>query len=88
MIRVQKYQSLLDLALQIYGDARAVFDLAAANDISVTAVLAIGTELVTPESVYSNSRKVAFYALNNVQPATDKALTLFEEGLFITGLFS
>ena len=47
--QVKDRQTLLDVALQASGDMESVFDIAQANDISVTEELTVGTEIEIDE---------------------------------------
>jgi hypothetical protein len=48
--KVSEGQSLLDVAIQEYGTVEALFDLADANGIAITDVIAPGRVLVVPSS--------------------------------------
>lgn len=67
----QARQTLFDLALIIYGRAELAFDLALANDLSLSAVPGGGVELQAPAPEGDDDPAVAdFYALNLIDPAT------------------
>lgn len=79
-------QTLFDLALLIYGRAELAFDLALANDISLSDVPGGGVDLRAPVPEGDDAPAVAdFYFLNAVFPATapdDSALSeLSPEGI-------
>lgn len=79
---VRPRQTLADIAIQVYGDLRAVSDIASANSISVTDDLAPGSTLECPETVYD--KYVQDYVVaNGISPATaiehDEAL---DTGIF------
>lgn len=62
-------QSLLDIALQTSGSVEAAYDLAAANDVSVSEPLEPGMLL---DTVAVADRKVfERYAARQIQPATE-----------------
>ena len=69
-VTVQPRQTLADIAIQMYGDVRAVSAIAKANDICITDELTPGTVLKCPEEVYdlylqNYVRKI------NISPATE-----------------
>lgn len=64
-------QNLLDLALQECGDVRAVFDIALANNISVTDVLFAGMELTIPESEFTQTQIRNYYLGKGRRVATE-----------------
>lgn len=66
---VTQRQSLADLAIQVYGDIRAVTDVARANNLSVTADLEPGAELDCPDVVY-DSYLQEYARKNRINPAT------------------
>lgn len=63
-------QSLFDLAIQIFGDVRAAFDLAEANGLSITDEVAAGQKLVVPESLYKEEDIQRYYKSKGILPAT------------------
>lgn len=65
-------QNLLDVAVQEYGDARAVLDLAFNNDLNVTDVLPTGGALEIADSTYSDSDVLGYYKRKSIKPATAK----------------
>ena len=69
-ITVLHNQSVLDLAVQVYGTADAAFHLAKANEISVTEMLVPGTILDTPEFEDAVPEVVNFFMAKNIKPAT------------------
>jgi len=80
----QNLQTLLDIALQMYGSAEAVFALAAANGISITDDLETGVRLQVPATSPAMQRRVVeYYAVNNICPATaiDDNETIIPEGI-------
>jgi hypothetical protein len=67
-IKVLNSQSLLDIAIQEGGSVEAVFDLALAAGLGITADMPAGTLLAAPAVV---SRQVAdYYRTNSIRPAT------------------
>lgn len=68
-IIVRHRQSLADIAIQVYGDIRAVIDIATANRISITDDIEAGTELECPDVVYDQYLQ-EYVRKNNLKPAT------------------
>ncbi len=67
-VRVSERQNLLDVAIQESGSILAAFDLAVANDISVTDDLTAGQVLQTVD-IY-NADVFNYYTQKNLKPAT------------------
>jgi hypothetical protein len=67
-VKVLNGQSLFDLAIQAAGSVEAVFDIAAANGVSITDELQPGTILVIP--AVSNRQVADYYRSNSIRPAT------------------
>lgn len=63
-------QSLLDLAVQEYGTAQAVMQLALGNDLAVTDAVGAGNELVLPDSEVKNIDVAGYFSKNSILPAT------------------
>jgi hypothetical protein len=61
-------QSLPDLSLQESGTLEGVFDLAVANNLSITDALEPGAELATAEPL--NRKVYSYYTARNLHPAT------------------
>lgn len=62
-------QSLLDIAIQTSGGVEAAFDIAAANDISISEPLAEGVQL---ETVPATDKAVLDrYTAKKISPATE-----------------
>lgn len=70
-VRVVPKQTMLDIAVQEYGDMSAMLLIARANDISPTADLQPGTELMLPDLVV-NKEMQDYCKGNAVSPATGK----------------
>lgn len=62
-------QSLLDIAVQTSGGVEAAFDLAAANDVSVSEPLAAGAQLETV--AVADKMVLERYTARQVRPATE-----------------
>lgn len=72
-VTVLPEQTLSDIAIQEYGDTRAVVLLAQTNAIGITDTLVPGSILEAPEAVYD--RAMAEYCrLNKVSPATSNTM--------------
>ncbi|MBF6607126.1 MAG: LysM domain-containing protein [Flavobacterium sp.] len=59
-------QSLFDIALQEYGAIDAVFDIAALNDLSISAQLTPGQSILLPEVVYEAEIAQYFKGINKM----------------------
>ncbi len=66
--QVKDRQTLLDVALQASGDMESVFDIAQANDISVTEELTVGTEIEVDE--VGRQRVADYLSANKFCPAS------------------
>jgi len=87
LITIQN-QSLLDIAIEKYGEVSGIFDLALKNEISITSENLPGTIIEVPVNFRLNEVTNYFYK-NSIAIATNEKQTnfLFETGLFETGLF-
>lgn len=63
-------QTLFDFALQYCGTAEAALQIAVANNISLTAELAVGTILTIPDDVPTDPVITNYYNTKNIVPAT------------------
>lgn len=68
-VKVVSNQTMIDIAVQEYGDMSAILLIAKANDISPTADLSPGTELMLPDIVV-NKEMQDYCKVNSVSPAT------------------
>lgn len=70
--KVLNNQSLFDIAIQTLGSAEAAFDIALANNISITDDLEVGQTLQIPQAVtdYVRKQTVNYYKINDIKPAT------------------
>lgn len=68
-VTVKTLQTVADIAVQVYGDAAAVVDIANANNITVTTDISPGTVLELPEVVYDKQMQ-DFCRNNRISPAT------------------
>ncbi len=75
MITVIEDQSLLDIAIQYYGNVCAAFDLAVANKISITDVLVPGQQLIKIAEEFKNKDVLQYYSARAIIPATGLTLS-------------
>lgn len=68
-VTVKALQTVADIAVAVYGDVRAVIDIARANNIKVTEDLEPGTVLECPEIVYDKQMQ-DYCREHNISPAT------------------
>lgn len=68
-IIVDEGQNMMDVALQYLGDMSGVFDLANANGISITELLAPGDQLVLPAAI--NTGAAEYFEERAIVIATD-----------------
>lgn len=59
---VFSHQTLFDLAIEYYGSIAAVFDLAVANGLAVSADISSGTTVVLPNATAANGEVVSYFA--------------------------
>ncbi len=69
-IVVLSHQNLLDIAVQNFGNAKAAFDLALKNGLSLSEDLIPGQVLQLPESLYKDTDVAGYYRDKKLQPAT------------------
>lgn len=62
-------QTIMDIALQEYGNMDAIFDIANANDIPVSDLPEVGTILAMP-NIPRQSVVVDYYSNNNIHIAS------------------
>lgn len=70
-------QSILDFAIQHTGSAHNAFEIAMANNISITDQLTAGNDLVIPVSIVNDVDVKNYYQSKAIQPATD--ITQYED---------
>ena len=58
LIEIKQGQTLVDIALQYYGDSLSVFDLAKDNDIDISEELTTGQTLIIYQDKIINKRVV------------------------------
>ena len=63
-------QSLLDIALQEYGNVQAAFDLAMANGLDITNELMPGQELILLTSKDTDNEILNLYKTKDIRPVT------------------
>jgi hypothetical protein len=72
-IKVLDGQDLLDIAIQQYGTVEAVFEIAAANGLSITNTPETTATFRIPDAV-TNAKVVKYYADNRIVPATGNSI--------------
>jgi hypothetical protein len=85
-------QWLADIAIQEYGNLEAAMEIALANGISLTELLAPEQDLLLPE-LEKQTKVVSYYRAKKVRPATELAYSPAQEGIefwaieidFVTG---
>ena len=70
MATVLHNQSILDFAIQHTGSAQNAFEIAMANNMSITDQLMAGSELVIPNSIVNDVDVKNYYQSKAIQPAT------------------
>lgn len=92
-VRVIVHQTLTDIALQETGTAESLVEFAVLNNISITDLLEVGTEINAKVNT-QDIEILTYYKKHNIKPATaDKIVVpidtqiLFAVGLFENGLF-
>nr|WP_315032483.1 hypothetical protein [uncultured Chryseobacterium sp.] len=73
-IKVLNRQSILDISIQYTGDVQKCFDIAIANGMSVSDLLASGTTLTIPDDIEKNPDVINYYASRLLKPATGTTL--------------
>lgn len=73
-------QSLLDMAMQLYGSIERVFELSVENGLNVTDHLPAGKELNYNLTNAVDNQVLQYYRINTILPAT--ATGVSESGIF------
>ncbi|AZA84790.1 hypothetical protein C1637_18585 [Chryseobacterium lactis] len=73
-IKVLNRQSILDISIQYTGDVQKCFDIAIANGMSVSDLLASGTQLIIPDEIEKNPDVINYYTSRLIKPATGTTL--------------
>ena len=77
-------QTLIDIAIKIYGDVDVVFEIIAANDgISFDSPLVVGSELILPSSELLDKNTVDYLKIKQKTISTDIADTFMSESEWI-----
>lgn len=80
MYKVYENQNLLDIAIQLYGNAQCAFALALANGLTITDDLVAGQLLQLPENLsFQNIAIANYYSQNAIKPATAEPLMILNE---------
>jgi hypothetical protein len=69
--KVEDRQSLLDIALEVYGSAESAFALCIENDALMTEELTAEQELTYTAANVASKSVTNHYAVYNIKPATD-----------------
>lgn len=69
-VTVQDGQSLVDIALQVYGSAEGTFILARNNGLAISDPVEPGQILTYDEQKTADRKVVAYYAEHGISPAT------------------
>lgn len=69
-IKVLSLQSFLDLSIQYTGNVYNAFEIALANNKSVTDALTIGEMLVIPSGLTKSNKELQYFNARNLLPAT------------------
>ncbi|MDR2472137.1 MAG: hypothetical protein LBD53_01055 [Tannerella sp.] len=72
-IKVLKYQSLFDIAIQETGDASNVFAIAAANGMSITDTPP--ESVFVPDTIVTERKTKEYFAARGLKPATGISTT-------------
>lgn len=73
-ITIISNQSVFDVAIQAFGSVNAAFDLAFANNLSITSDLQPGQTLIIPESLFLNQDVKNYFLGKQRKIATHIAL--------------
>lgn len=68
-VTILQRQTLADIALEVYGDISSLPDIARENNLSITAELEAGQELICPDVVY-DAYLQNYVRKNGIKPAT------------------
>ncbi|MEH0008004.1 MAG: hypothetical protein V6Z82_04720 [Flavobacteriales bacterium] len=63
-------QTLLDIAVQEFGNPQAAFDIACYNGLSISDPLYTGQRLLLPQSDYQEPQTKEYYRVRGIKPAT------------------
>ncbi len=69
-VEVKQGQSLMDVAVQVYGDVQAVYKLAEDNGLEITAQLTPGQLLEVSTDKAMNKAVASFFKRKELYPAT------------------
>lgn len=75
---VKQRQTVFDIALIKCGDREAAFEISRLNNISLSDTIEPGTELEIPAV---RNKKVDYYKVNGIEPATEDTDTADEDEL-------
>lgn len=69
-MKAKANQSILDIATQLNGDAKAVIDILILNNLSVTKELTPGEEVKEAESLFKNELVTDYFQAKEIELAT------------------
>lgn len=78
-IKTKSGQTLADIAVEYYGDLSEIDKLASDNNLSMSAEIEAGTDLIV--DLQENNDVVDYYADNDVHPASKEDTTLSQGGI-------
>ena len=81
-VTVKDGQTLFDVAVQEFGSWEAAIDIAWANSVSLTDMLAAGALLMLPEGLSVNRTMQLWCSQHGVSPATARAVSGVTVGVF------
>lgn len=74
-------QSWFDISIKHTGNVLNAFDIALANDQSITDKIDVNAIIVIPDNLLLNNKELQYYNARNINPAT--GLTLTNENMVI-----
>ncbi len=69
-IKVLSLQSFLDLSIQYTGNVYNAFDIALANNKSITDALTVGETLIIPNGLTKSNKELQYFEARGLIPAT------------------
>lgn len=77
-------QSVLDASIQEFGSVSQTISVALANDVSITDMLAVGTDILVPDVVPNDVRIQNYYKRNQISPTSYLDVVLTGLGISYT----
>lgn len=69
-VKVRHKQSFFDIAIQENGNLLDIINMAIINELSITDVLFVNSEVQHTLAITASTELVAYYKKNNIHPAT------------------